>query len=163
MKEALTFEIEVDELAVFLQDVNEHLDAMEAGILDLERGGDSDALNATFRAAHTLKAIAATVGHSQMAEMTHTLETLFDAMRDGRISSTQVVTDTLLGAVDILRTLRDEVVTREPSPIDAEVYLDQLRGLADKAVGVDESADESASTHGLLTPVQLGRTEVYRA
>ena len=62
MENMLTFEIEADELDVFLQDVNEHLQAMETGILSMEQGVDQDTLNTTFRAAHTIKAVAATVG-----------------------------------------------------------------------------------------------------
>ena len=123
----LTFDIEADELEIFLQDVNEHLDTLEAGILDLERAADPDTLNATFRAAHTLKAVAATVGHHQMAEMTHTLETLFDGMREGQLSPTQAVTDALLATVDVLRTLRDEVTTGQSSGVDSAAPLARLQ------------------------------------
>ena len=63
----LTFEIEAEELEVFLQDVNEHLEIMEAGILRLEQANDVDTLNTTFRAAHTIKAIAATVRANQFS------------------------------------------------------------------------------------------------
>ena len=67
MKGPLVFEIEADEVEIFLQDVNEHLQAMETGILSLEqcegRLTDPDTINAVFRAAHTLKATAAAVGH----------------------------------------------------------------------------------------------------
>ncbi len=50
---------------------------MEAGILRLEQTSDSDSLDVTFRAAHTIKAVAATVGHHRMAELTHTMEQQF--------------------------------------------------------------------------------------
>jgi chemotaxis protein histidine kinase CheA len=53
----LTFDIEADELEIFLQDVNEHLQTMEVGILRLEQAADLETLNAVFRAAHTLKAV----------------------------------------------------------------------------------------------------------
>jgi two-component system chemotaxis sensor kinase CheA len=95
MENVLTFDIEADELEIFLQDVNERLQAMETGILRLEQEADPDTLNSIFRAAHTLKAVTATVGHHRMAELTHAVETLFDAMREGRLSPTQAVTDDL--------------------------------------------------------------------
>ena len=41
---ALTFAIKADELEIFLQDANEHLVIMEAGILRLEQASDSDTL-----------------------------------------------------------------------------------------------------------------------
>jgi two-component system chemotaxis sensor kinase CheA len=147
MKSPLTFDIEADELEIFLQDVNEHLQTMEAGILHLEQGADPDTLNAVFRAAHTLKAVAATVGHQQMAELTHTLETLFGAMREGRLAPTQAVTDELLVTVDALRALRDEVVSRQASGIDVAAILTRLRALMDSAAG--EERDSYAT--GVIT------------
>ncbi|MEE8390220.1 MAG: chemotaxis protein CheA, partial [Anaerolineae bacterium] len=151
-----TFEIEADEMEDFLQDVNEHLDAMEAGILRLEQSADLDTLNATFRAAHTIKAIAATVGHHQMTEMTHTLETLFDTMREGELSPTQAVTDKLLATVDVLKAMRDEVVTERSSGLDAAAFLSELRVLLDSGVGEQKpgSLDEQSDTPRFLGEAQ---------
>ncbi len=135
MENTLTFEIRGEEIEDFLQDVNENLDALEAGILRMEQSADLDTLNATFRAAHTVKAIAATVGHHQMTEMTHTLETLFDTMREGGLSPTQAVTDQLLATVDVLKALRDEVVTGRSSGVDAAAFLSELRAMMDGGAG----------------------------
>ena len=170
MGNVLTFEIEADEIEMFLQDVNEHLAAMEAGILRLEQMGDPEALNATFRAAHTIKAIASAVGHRQMAEMTHVLETVFDAMREDGTSPTPAVTDELLAVVDVLKALRDEVVTGQPSGVDVAAFLDSLRALADEVVGgseAEESQGAGSSTSGvaktwfLLTAEQAAQARDY--
>lgn len=126
MGQKLSFDIEADELEIFLEEANEHLQSMEAGILRLEQSVDPDVLNAIFRAAHTLKALAGTIGHHRMAELTHTIETLFDAMRAAKFSPNQAVIDDLLTAVDVLKTLRDEIITLEPSSIDATAILARL-------------------------------------
>jgi two-component system chemotaxis sensor kinase CheA len=162
MEKLQAFEIEADELEIFLQDVDEHLEAMEAGILGLEQGEDLDVLNATFRAAHTIKAIAATVGHSRMAEMTHTLETIFDRLRDDVLSPTRSVIDTLLAAVDVLKCLRDEVITRQPSGIDTAALWDQLRSLVDGPTGTGKPEADVLSTQSLLTPEQIGQVDEYQ-
>jgi two-component system chemotaxis sensor kinase CheA len=171
MENVLTFEIEADELEIFLQDVNDHLDTMEAGILRLERAADPNTLNATFRAAHTLKAVAATVGHHQMAELTHTLETLFDAMREGQLSPTQTVIDALLTAVDALKALRDEVITGQPSDADVDALLARLHALMDRNAADKEEGKEvseaqhrscTTSTGSWLTPEQEAQVEDYR-
>jgi two-component system chemotaxis sensor kinase CheA len=130
MDSPLSFDIEADELDIFIEDVNEHLQALESGVLGLEDACDPETLNAVFRAAHTLKAVAGTVGHRQMAELTHTVETLFDHMRQDRLSPTPGVTDVLLNTVDALRALRDEVVTRQPSDVDTDALLARLHDLA---------------------------------
>ncbi len=161
METMLTFEIEADELEIFLQDVNEHLSILEAGILRLEQASDADTLNAAFRAAHTIKAIAATVGHHQMAEMTHTLETLFDAMRQGEISPNQTITDELLVTVDVLEAMRDEVVTRKPSGMDAAGFLARLRALTEGDTDEAEPEADILSKPSLLTPEQTALVKEY--
>jgi two-component system chemotaxis sensor kinase CheA len=125
----LIFDLEPDEQPIFLADVDEHLHAMEAGVLRLEREAAPEVIDAIFRAAHTLKALASTIGHHQLAELTHAIETLFEALRDGRVASTHAATDDLLAAIDALATLRDEVVTRAHSDVDVAALAGRLRGL----------------------------------
>lgn len=160
MEEKLTFDIEADELEIFLQDVDEHLQAMEAGILQLERTDDPDALHSVFRAAHTLKALAGTVGHHQMAELTHTLETLFDAMREAKVSPTPAMVDELLVTLDTLNNLRDEIVSRESSGVDVGAVLDRLNALSE-GDGIDsmEPKTMSVSAERQLTPQQTARAK----
>ncbi len=170
MNNTLTFNLEADELEIFVQDVNEQLRAMESGILSLEQAADPDTLNAIFRAAHTLKAVASTVGHHPMADLTHTLETLFDALRAGAFSLTQEMTDDLLTAVDVLRALRDEVISRQPSGVDVVSIIDRMRqlikmGVAGQATGEERAAP--APSHGpgasrLLTPSQSAQANRCR-
>ncbi len=158
MEQPLTFEIEAEEIEIFLQDVNEHLNSMERGILQLEQNADLDVLDATFRAAHTLKAVAATVGHHPMAELTHTLETLFDRMRDGDLAPTQAVTDILLTTVDGLKAMRDEVVTGKSSGIDVDAFLVQLRALTEEP-DAQKPPEFLEQTWVLLTPEQTAQVE----
>lgn len=128
----LFFDIDADELDLFLQDANDLLQTMESGILRLEQGTatDIETLNAIFRAAHTFKALGGAIGHHSMAELTHTLETLFDEMREGQVALTPELIDELLNTVDILGALRDEVVTREASGVDVDACLARIRVLS---------------------------------
>jgi len=148
MNRSLSFEIEEDELEVFLQDVNEHLQSMESGILQLEKETDPEILSAVFRAAHTLKAVAAAVGHQQMADLTHTIETIFDTVRQGDLALSSQMTDELLSAVDVLKTLRDEVVHLEPSGIDVPALVARLNGLAEGTVAQDQAGQTGSQTDG---------------
>jgi two-component system chemotaxis sensor kinase CheA len=160
MGKALTFDIQDDELDIFVEDVNELLQEMESGILRLEQEVDPDTLNSAFRAAHTLKAVAGTVGHQAMAELTHTAETLFDAMREAKITPAQAVIDELLAAVDILKALRDEVITRQPSGIDATACLARLRELTEAGDGKGSQATPAAVGRQ-LTPEQTTQAQSY--
>jgi two-component system chemotaxis sensor kinase CheA len=84
-----------------------------------------------------------------MSELTHTLETLFDAMRKDGLLPTQAVTDELLVAVDVLKALRDEVVSLQPSGVDVDATLDRLRTLMEAAI--DEQDGEAGSSAGPLS------------
>src|SRR5262245_19748243 len=90
----------------FFEESYEGLALMETGLLGLQDAAvDPDAVNAGFRAAHSIKGGAATFGLSGVAQFTHTMETLLDEMRDGRRAIDRELVDTLLGGVDILGVL----------------------------------------------------------
>ncbi|MFN8458006.1 MAG: chemotaxis protein CheA [Anaerolineae bacterium] len=157
MANKLSFDIAADELEIFLEEANEHLQAMESGILRLEQTSDAATINAIFRAAHTLKALAGTVGHQQMAELTHTMETLFDAMRSTGFSPNQSVIDDLLAAVDALKVLRDEIITLESSHTDVSVLLARLNVALNggNKPGAAKGAIPTTSTPSLLAGLDL--------
>jgi two-component system chemotaxis sensor kinase CheA len=155
MSEKLTFDIEADELDIFLDEVNEHMQVMETGILKLEQSTDSNLVNSVFRAAHTIKALAGTVGHHQMADLTHTMESLFDAMRTGKMAPSQKIIDELLAAVDVLKILRDEIITQESSGLDVSQTLDKLHRATEGGNGVNGKALVAArsGSNGISYPL----------
>lgn len=168
MANKLSFDIAADELEIFLEEANEHLQGMESGILRLEQTTDPGTINAIFRAAHTLKALAGTIGHQQMAELTHAMETLFDAMRSTGFSPNQAVIDDLLAAVDALKVLRDEIITLESSNTDISVLLASLNAAlsgGDKqaaAKTINEST-QPTSMPSLLFGVQMTSEQLAQA
>ncbi len=159
MDTKLTFDIEADELEIFLDEVNEHMQVMESGILELERTTDAALVNAVFRAAHTIKALAGTVGHHQMADITHTMENIFDAMRTQQLVANQAIIDDLLGAVDVLKTLRDEIITQEASGIDITATLSALKAVAG---GQPAASPNGAHAASRLSPAELALVEQAR-
>ncbi len=91
---------------VFFDEVAEHLASMESLLLSLDLGTpDADQLNAIFRAAHSIKGGSGTFGFTDMAEVTHILETLLDRVRKNEITLTHDMVDAFLQAGDVLRGL----------------------------------------------------------
>ncbi len=89
---------------VFFEEAHEHLAAMEALLLELDvAAADLETLNAIFRAAHSIKGGAGTFGFSDMAEVTHILETLLDRLRKQELDPTVEMVDTFLQAGDVLK------------------------------------------------------------
>ena len=95
---------------IFIEEADEGLDIMEAGLLELnDGGGEDESINDIFRAAHSIKGGSATFGFSQISEFTHLMETLLDQMRVGTTDQARaarhrrpaaIVQVTVTGALD---------------------------------------------------------------
>lgn len=115
----LELDADAEDRRVFLAEVEDLLQRLDEDLVRLEREPDNTALlQEIFRAAHTIKGSAATIGHHRMAELTHAMETLLDQLRRGELHVTAALVDTLLAALDALRTLKEEVATLEESGLD---------------------------------------------
>ena len=91
---------------VFFDEAEEHLAAMECLLLAIDLSNpDTEHLNAIFRAAHSVKGGSGTFGFSDVADVTHTLETLLDRIRNGEVSITREMVDAFLKTGDVLRAL----------------------------------------------------------
>ncbi|MBC7603185.1 MAG: chemotaxis protein CheW [Ramlibacter sp.] len=91
---------------VFFEEAAENLDSFEHLLLALDVDAPIDeAMNAIFRCAHSIKGGAATFGFTDVAELTHAMETLLDRLRRGEQQATTPMVDTLLKAGDALRAL----------------------------------------------------------
>ncbi len=117
----IKFDIDQDELPIFLAETDEQLQVLDEGLIKLEQAGDDSMLvNELFRAAHTLKGSAGMISHKRMVTVTHALENALDGLRKGTFSVSAYFIDLCLETVDGMRALRDEVVNREESDIDVE-------------------------------------------
>src|SRR6266516_2077812 len=104
----VSFDLEPGDEGLYVDESTEQIEVIERGLLALERGeAETLTVNEVFRAAHTLKGSAATIGHHRMAGLTHAMEDVFGALRSGTISDVVPFADTLLATVDVLRALVD--------------------------------------------------------
>lgn len=120
--------IDLDQLRqMFMAEAREMIVSLESGALRLEQApGDAELINDVFRSAHTLKGASATIGLSQIAELTHDLETMLDAWRSNELSPTQAHFSALLRATDMLSRLIEE----EPGSGDHETLSNMRAELA---------------------------------
>lgn len=114
---------------IFLAEAQEHVEALNAGLLALERNSnDEEALAETFRAAHSLKGAAATMGYEDLARLAHTLEDRLEALRQGTVSLTPALADLLFRTVDILNGLLADIAADRPTSFDVDEWIHSLRG-----------------------------------
>ncbi|MBW8891923.1 MAG: Hpt domain-containing protein, partial [Burkholderiales bacterium] len=89
---------------VFFEEAGENLDNMEQLLLNVNvESADDEELNAIFRCAHSIKGGAATFGFSDVAELTHQMETLLDKLRRHELQPNSAMVDVLLQSGDALR------------------------------------------------------------
>ena len=91
---------------IFFEEAGENLDQMEQMLLDLDLSSANDEeLNGIFRCAHSIKGGAATFGFSDVAELTHQMESLLDRLRRHELQPIPQMVDVLLESADASRSL----------------------------------------------------------
>lgn len=140
----MAFDISEDELPIFQAETEDHLTTLEDGLVRLEQDDrDPELLQALFRAAHTIKGTAGMIGHKRLVEITHVLENAFDAVRKNQLPISTNLIDLCLDTVDILRSLRDEVITNEPSACDVPQMIESFKTFLDSAM--DSSREQKVN------------------
>ncbi|HTT10202.1 MAG TPA: chemotaxis protein CheW [Burkholderiaceae bacterium] len=123
---------------VFFEEAGENLANMESMLVEIDVDAVSDEeLNAIFRVAHSIKGGAATFGFSDVAELTHELETLLDRLRRNELKLRREMVDVLLEAGDALKLqLARYQGTAAASP-DTAALVARIKQLAAGEVPVD--------------------------
>ncbi len=141
-----------DALQTFIAEGRELLEEMERALLSLQQAPDeSEAVNAIFRAAHTIKGSAGLFGLDHIVAFTHVAESVLDEVRGGAIAIDAALIATLLACGDHIGALLDAVAAGRLEPDadlaqNAEPLLTQLRSRlgAGGAVAAPERADSFA-------------------
>ncbi|MFD1037966.1 chemotaxis protein CheW [Virgibacillus byunsanensis] len=99
-------------LDVFIDESTEHLEALYKQLLELEKNPNGKGvIEEIFRAAHTLKGMSATMGYSDLANLTHKLENVFDGIRYDKIKVDSSMVDHLFEAVDHLNAMVEDIAS----------------------------------------------------
>ncbi len=95
---------EIEMVAGFVEEAGEHLDAIEAAVLEVERQpSDPEAIDSLFRPFHTIKGAAGFLNLRDIVSLTHEAETLLDQARKGSRQVTPGLIDLVFEVVDILK------------------------------------------------------------
>ncbi len=97
-------------LEIFLDETKEHLQNLNTQILNLEADTENmDTVNEIFRAAHSLKGMAGTMGYKRMQNLTHDMENVFSEVRNGNIKVQPEMVDVLFQCLDALEEYTDNI------------------------------------------------------
>lgn len=130
-------------LGIFLDETREHLENLNTQILNLEQSPeDSDTINEIFRAAHSLKGMAGTMGYKRMQTLTHDMENVFSEIRNGSIKANSNLIDILFQCLDALEAYTNNIQeTSDEGTNDNKPLIDQLNAFLN---GDKEQQEEPA-------------------
>jgi two-component system, chemotaxis family, sensor kinase CheA len=89
----------------FIQEAQDHLESIEGKILKIESGFDSEHINDIFRSMHTIKGVSSFIGLKKIKDLSHSLESLLDDLRDEKIQPDADLINILLEGTDTLHKL----------------------------------------------------------
>lgn len=118
-------------LEIFLDETNEHLQNLNTQILTLEQEPDNmDTINEIFRAAHSLKGMAGTMGYKRMQTLTHDMENVFSEVRNGNITVKANMIDILFQCLDALEEYNTNIrESADEGTNDNEPLIKQLNAI----------------------------------
>mgnify|MGYP006398752941 FL=1 len=127
----MSFDVDEDILQDFLVEAGEILEQLQEQLVDLENNPeDADLLNAIFRGYHTVKGGAGFLSLTELVEICHGAENVFDVMRNGQRTLTPELMDIILQATDVVVEMFERVKARDPlEPADAHL-VDLLHKLS---------------------------------
>jgi two-component system, chemotaxis family, sensor kinase CheA len=133
----------------FVEEAREHVEAIEAAVLEVERCPDDAArIDDLFRPFHTIKGMAGFLNLRDIGGLTHEVETLLDQGRKGKRTVTTGVIDLVLSVVDVLKLqvagisawVREPTSSPVPQPPVSEM-IDRLRAVVAGQLDPDEGTD----------------------
>ncbi len=119
----------------YREEAFELLSELEASLLEMEeRPDDQEIIGRVFRAMHTIKGSGAMFGFDDIAKFTHEVETVYDLVRNGKITVTKQLIDITLVARDLIRAMLDSCSDNDPSlEMKKQETISQLRKLVPDA------------------------------
>ena len=116
---------------MFLEESMDNLQTLNESLLELEKNpNDVDKVNEIFRVAHTIKGMAATMGFTDIAELTHKMEDVLSKFRDGQLNVTQEVVTVLFDCLDTLERMVSNIEEGTDSSVDIEPIIKSLHNIS---------------------------------
>ncbi len=133
-------------LDIFLDESKEHLQNLNTSVLNLEQDAENpETIGEIFRAAHTLKGMAGTMGFKRMQTLTHDMENVFSEVRDGNLKINAGMIDVLFHCLDALEEYVSVIQeTSDEGDNDNEPIIKELNDILASKGSAEEAKEEVA-------------------
>lgn len=146
-------------LEIFIDETSEHVQTLSDCIMVLEKEPDNkDTINEVFRAAHSLKGMAGTMGFKRMQHLTHDMENVFQEVRSDKIAVDSAMIDLLFKCLDAIDGYLNNVkASSDEGTEDNEMIIKELNDFIaaangapapKKAAPVEEKTAEKEAANG---------------
>jgi two-component system chemotaxis sensor kinase CheA len=115
---------------MFVEEAQEHLQILNSVLLDLEnKGYDKEQMNAAYRTVHTIKGSASVLGIDIIGDLAHTMEDLFDLLREREEILDDDMLDILFKSSDLIETMIHEISKKGSVKTKGEKIIEEIKGL----------------------------------
>ena len=146
---------------IFVDETKEHIQVLSDQIMVLEKEPDnSDAIAEIFRSAHSLKGMAGTMGFKRMQRLTHDMENVFSAVREGKMKVNDSLVDTLFRGLDAIQEYLDLIQeTSDEGDNDNEAIINELNQFLNGGGGEAPAAPAATSAPAATASAAATATE----
>lgn len=142
----------------FIEEVQSHIDNLQAGLIKLSSGqADAELVNDLFRSSHSIKGQSGQMGAQPLEKVAHKLEDVLDLVRRGELEITPARTELLLGAIDALQSMLEQLRSTRHVVHDIEREIAVMQKVAageqiSPSTGSGERVEEPAVPAPLPAP-----------
>ena len=145
-------------LEMFLDESKEHLQSCNKHLLELEKNPDDlTIVNEVFRSAHTLKGMSATMGYEDIADLTHVMENILDAIRNSKLKVSADLLDVVFESVSYLEEMVLDIEAGGTGKKDVTNLVKLLNDIETGNIAVDRAVAEVAVT---AADEEIGKTSI---
>ena len=157
-------------LGIFLDESREHIQALSDQMMILEQEPENqDAISEIFRAAHSLKGMAGTMGYKRLQHLTHVTEDCFSDIRSGSMAVTSELMDVLFQALDAIEGYINNIQeSTDEGDDDNENIVNEINRIRNAATGKGDApaakAEDKPKAEEADAPAEAGDEKaLYRS
>lgn len=145
-------------LEIFIDETQEHLQTLNDQVLVLEAEPDNiDTINEIFRAAHSLKGMAGTMGFKRMRRLTHDMENVFSEIRNGKMNVTPDLVDVVFKCLDAIEEYLSCITeTSNEGENDNDEIIDLLNACLTSGAGESDTKEKTPEVQKESKPEEDG-------
>ena len=149
-------------LEMFFAESEEYIMILNDNILKLENEPENmDVLNSLFRAAHSLKGMAATMRFNNLTELTHKMENMLDQIRNHKMKVSTEIIDLLFAGIDYIEESVKQIKEDGNDEIDFSGYLKELEKKIEEDAGEEVMVEETNDNNEDSDYLTLSDDDIY--